>query len=324
MKIKKEYIILAAVILGLLLYLFLRKSDRTLYHLPELAKVSGKEISKIEIVKGDIQIVLKKIDSTWTISPQDYPADESKVKGIIDIIENLTLTVMVSETKNYNRYDLSSDKKITVKAWTGDKLRREIEIGKDVASSQHTFVKLTGDDRVYHARNKFRDRFDRTREALRDMTVLSFTANDIEQIKLTKGEQTLVFNRTQVPSEVNEAQAKDAQRKMPLKAEMTWQSDEGKRGDESVLQRLLSTLSNLKCEKYINQQTKNDFNDPIYTLELKGSQDYRLSIFAKINEDDKNYPAISSENDYPFLLPEWQADNLMPSHEVLFQKTKQS
>jgi hypothetical protein len=317
MKIKKEYIVLAAVILGLSLYLFLRKSDRTLYHLPELPKVSGKEISKIEIIKAGDPIVLNRKDSTWHISPQDYPADKSKVEGMVDIIETLTLTAMISETMNYNRYDLSPDKKITVKAWTGDKLKREFDIGKDVASSQHTFIKLSGDDRVYHARKKFRSRFDRTKEAFRDMTVLSFAINDIEQIKLIKGEQALVFNRKQVPIPAK----KDAETQTSLKAEMIWQSVDGQRGDESRLNRLLSSLSNLNCEKYINDREKNVFTDPIYRLELKGSQVYSLSIFAKMKKDDKNYPAISSENEYPFLLPEWQADNLMPSYETLFQKT---
>ena len=152
------------------------------------------------------------------------------------------------------------------------------------------------------------------------MTVLSFAINDIEQMTLIKGEQALVFNRKQIPIQAK----KDAETQTSLKAEMIWQSVDGQRGDESRMNRLLSTLSNLNCEKYVNDRKKNDFTDPIYRLELKGSQIYSLSIFAKMKKDDKNYPAISSENEYPFLLPEWQADNLMPSYETLFQKTDPS
>ena len=40
MKLKKEYIILALIIIGLSVYLFVRKGDRTLYELPVLAEVS--------------------------------------------------------------------------------------------------------------------------------------------------------------------------------------------------------------------------------------------------------------------------------------------
>ena len=38
---------------------------------------------------------------------------------MLDVIEELTLTALVSESKNYVRYDLSHDEKITVKAWKG-------------------------------------------------------------------------------------------------------------------------------------------------------------------------------------------------------------
>ena len=126
MKGKREYIILIAVIVALLLYLFLRKSERIRYQLPELPNVAGPEISKIEIAKLNTSIILSKKDKRWYITPQGYPADNDKVKDMLAIIGELTLTDLVSESKNYNRYDLSSDKKITVSAWAeGDRLRRE-------------------------------------------------------------------------------------------------------------------------------------------------------------------------------------------------------
>ena len=52
MKVKKEYFILAGVIVALILYLVLHKSNRTYYKLPDIPAVSGKQILKIEIVKA--------------------------------------------------------------------------------------------------------------------------------------------------------------------------------------------------------------------------------------------------------------------------------
>jgi hypothetical protein len=321
MKIKKEYIILAAVILGLALYLYLRKSERALYQLPELSQVSAKDISKIEIDKDDGKIVLKKIGDAWYIVPRDYPADTSVIKGITTTLEKLTLTAMVSESKNYTRYNLSPDKKISVKAWARDELRREFDIGKEVTSSRHTFVKLPGDDRIYHAQGNFRNKFDRSAGDFRDKTVLSFTSSDVREIRLTTGEQILTFNRAQVPLEKDAAGDKD---QSPLNGKNIWQSADGREGDESHLNRLLSTLSNLTCEDYIEDRKKEDFKDPIYRIQLKGAKDYHLSIFAKLNNDDGNYPAVSSENNYPFLLPEWKAKDVMPASEELFAKTDKS
>ncbi|UCH20932.1 MAG: DUF4340 domain-containing protein [Deltaproteobacteria bacterium] len=321
MKIKKEYIILAAVIVGLALYLYFRKNERALYQLPELFQVSAKDISKIEIDKADGKIVLKKAGDTWYVIPRDYPADTSRIKGITSTLEKLTLTAMVSESKNYTRYDLNPDKKISVKAWAGEELRREFDIGKDVRSSRHTFVKLAGDDRIYHAQDNFRNKFDRSAGDFRDKTVLSFTSSNVREIRITTGDQVLTFNRTQAPLEKDAAGDKD---QSSLKERKIWQSADGREGDESRLNKLLSTLSNLTCEDYIEDRKKEDFTDPIYLIQLKGEKDYSLSIFAKLNNADGNYPAVSSENNYPFLLPEWKAKDVMPTSEEIIKTTEKS
>ena len=96
MKIKKEYIILVVVILALSLYLFLRREDRTQYQLPKLSRGARADISKIEISKKGTAITLNKRDNIWRIVPDGYPADEGKVKDMLDTIEKLSFTAMVS------------------------------------------------------------------------------------------------------------------------------------------------------------------------------------------------------------------------------------
>lgn len=321
MKFKKEYLVLAVIILGLVLYLYLRKTERTLYDLPALPQVSAKEISKIEIEKADGKIVLKKKGDSWFLAPQDWPADPQRVKGINDTLAGLSLTAMVSESKNYDRYGLSQDKKISVRAWVGDTLQREFEIGNDVASSRHTFVRLAGDDRIYHAQDNFRNKFNRPQGEFRDKTVLSFVGNDIQEIELIKGDNALVFKRSQLPLE-KEAAGDEGQ--SALKGEMIWQATDGRKGDETRLNRLLSALANLSCEDYIDDRKKEDFNNPIYSIRLTGDREYSLKIFPKLKEDDDRYPAVSSENNYPFLLPEWKAEDVMPETTELFQNSKES
>jgi lipopolysaccharide export system protein LptC len=49
MKVKKEYIILAVLIVALSLYLIFHKRDRAQYELPVLQEVPVAEITKIEI-----------------------------------------------------------------------------------------------------------------------------------------------------------------------------------------------------------------------------------------------------------------------------------
>jgi len=321
MKGKREYIILIAVIVALLLYLFLRKSERIRYQLPELPNVAGPEISKIEIAKLNTSIILSKKDKRWYITPQGYPADNDKVKDMLAIIGELTLTDLVSESKNYNRYDLSSDKKITVSAWAeGDRLRREFEVGKTAPSFRHTFIKLAGDDRVYQARKNFRSTFDQTVENLWDRTVLSFDRTEIQEVEITKGGQSIVFGRKQIPVEVTTREKVGEESHPSTKPEIVWESADGEKGDESKLNSLLTTLSNLRCDRYIENRKRDDFTNPLYTMRLKGMQEYTLAIFAKTDKATKSRPAVSSQSDFPFLLADQQADKIMRDPEEMLEK----
>jgi hypothetical protein len=317
MKVKKEYIILVAVILALCLYLLLRKTDRVRYELPELPAVQKADVSKIEIAKKGAAIILNRRNGNWNIGPQGYPADTAKVTNMLAIIENLTLTAMVSESRDYSRYQLDDEHKITVRAYIGERLTREFDVGKVAPSYRHTFVRLKGNEVVYHARENFRHTFETTVDDLRDKQVLAFDKEEIQEIRIAKNGKPLVCTRS--AASVTAGQEPPAKSSAP-KQELVWQSAEGERCDEKTLSRLLAVLSKLRCERYIENKEKEDFTDPMYRIELKGAQDYNLSIFPKAEGDEKGYPAISSENDYPFLLPEARAKSIMKDPVELLER----
>ncbi len=311
MKIKKEYLILALVIVALTVYLVMRQSDRTQYELPDIPRLVAKEISKLEITRDKAVIAITKKDEKWYIGPNEYPADDGKVTNMLNAIENLTLTALVSESKNYNLYDLDAEKKINVKAWQGNDLKREVDLGKTASSFRHTFVKLADDARVYHARGNFRNNFEYTEDALRDKLVLTLNKADIQQIQVTKDQQSLTLNKGQAPVEVEaETGAKPAE-KTPEADQPLWQSADGLPVDVAVVEQILNAVARLQCEKFINDRRKDEFTSPIYALQMKGAREYSLSIFAKAAETDTNYPAVSSGSDYAFLLSDSQVDRLM-------------
>ena len=311
MKIKKEYIILAIVIIALSVYLVMRRSDRTLYELPEMQKVSQKEITRIEITRGQTVIDLNKKDNHWTIAPKEYPADADKVKSMLDSIEELTLTALVSESKTYNLYDLSGETKINVKAWQGDSLKRDVDVGKTASSFRHTFVKTAGDDRVFHARGNFRNIFDTTVDDLRDKAILTYSPSDIQEIQISKEKQSYTLVRTQQP-EKEETTAADKKKSVAPPAQKTgWHTPDGIAGDEAAVDQLLNLLSDLRCETFIEDRGKEEFTSPSINIQLKGTQQYSLAIFAKPEAEDARYPAISSASKYAFLLNSRDAEGIM-------------
>ena len=322
MKLKKEYIILAAIIIALSVYLYKRSSNRTLYQLPEVPKITQKDITKLQITKGKTSIVLNKKDDKWYIEPAEYPADANKVKDMLNALENFTLTALVSESKDYNRYELDADQKINVKAWQGDNLRLDFDLGKIASSYRHTFVRPSGEERVFHAQGNLKSSFDVSMDQLRDKAVLAFKPADIQQIQITKEQQSLAFTRTPVPVEVTTPDAEKKEDTSQPAQRLVWQASDGKPVNETVLNQLLSTVSNLRCEKFIDDRKKEDYTAPLFTLQLKGAQEYSLAIFSKAEDKETAYPAVSSGSDYPFQLSDSQVKRIMKAPADFLQKSE--
>jgi hypothetical protein len=309
MKLRKEYIILGILIVALSLYVFLRKSDRSLYELPVLPKIKTADITRIEIDTPEERIALFRKSGSWVIGENEYAADQGKVKQIVGTIGNLTLTTLISDSKNYERYELDKDRRIAVNAWSKDELVRSFDVGKRAPSFRHTFVKIAGDPKVYHGRENFRGQFDKKLDELRDKIVLSFEQDQINQIRLEKDNNTASFVRETSPATDSEESKSQAAAEVPPVP--VWKNEAGKAVQDKELKALMRDLTRLECQQYIYDRQKADFKDPIYILTLEGAETYMLSIFEKLSEDASEYPAISSHSDYPFLLASHRAERVM-------------
>lgn len=309
MKVKKEYIILAVVIVALTAYLVSRKQDRNLYELPQIESVQAKEITRVERTMAGETITFRKAGSDWKISPEDYAADSQKLKDMLDVVEGLTLTELISESKNYQRYDLDAEDGIHLKCWAKDDLIFEFFIGKAAESRNHTFVKLPGNQAVYHASGNFRDKFDLETGDFREKTVLAFDKESVGALHVQAGEDAETFNKEVAPAESKEADETAAQ---DAGGSSKWMGANDEEADADKINSLISTLSNLKCEKYLEGKSKDDFSAPVHTITLTGAKEYTLTLYAEMKVgDDSFFPAVSSENDYPFLLTQWQSENIM-------------
>ena len=325
MKLKKETIILVIVIVALALYLGLRRSDRTHYQLPQPADLTPEKISRIEVQRKDQSMELTRKDDKWTIGPKAYLADDQKVNNMLDALEKLKLTALVSDSGNRVRYDLSDDKKITIKAWEGKELKREFDIGKTANTFQHTFIKLAGKKSVYHANGDFRKTFGGDLDQFRDKKVLSFDKNTIKEaiIQSEKGSMTVTKAEIEPPS--TETRDETPDKEAPEKDKKTmWLAADGTNVENTVMDGLLSTLSELKGERYIEDRKKEDFTKPVFMVRLKGDREYVLSIFGKTEKEAEEYPAVSSENDYPLMLSKWDADKVLKVPTEILKKAEKS
>ena len=309
MKMKKEYLILAAVIFGLSAYLFYRSADRTHYTLPKLPALAAGDITRVQMTRGAETVTLARQDGRWAIEPQGWPVDPKTAQEILEAIAALNLTALVSESKSYAVYELDDERKANVKAWQGDQLRREFDVGKAAPSFRHTFVRPAGDERVFHAQDNISFRFRMAVDDLRDKSVLAFTPEEIEEVRITQAGATATLTRKKAEAPAGQPAPADA-----------WLSADGRPADPAAVRSLLADLSNLSCEKFINDRDTASFEKPEAVIELKGAKEHTLKIFAPLSAEDKSRPAVSSGSDSPFALAEHQLQQLMRPGEAYFEK----
>ncbi len=325
MKVKKEYIVLAVVIVALVAYLVSRNQDRHLYDLPQIESVKVKGITRVELTKAGETVGFHKEGSDWKISPENYLADPGKIKDMLDVVEGLTLTELISESKAFQRYDLDAKDGIDLKCWAKDDLKFELLIGKAADSRNHTFVKLPDNQAVYHAKGNFRDKFDMEKGGFREKTVLAFDKEPIGSLNIQTGAAAETFKQEEAvaaPAESKESEIPAAQ---DAGAKPKWVDSNGEDADADKIESLIATLSNLKCEKFLEGKSRGDFSDPVYTITLTGAKEYTLFLYAEIKEEDESFfPAVSSESDYPFLLTGWRSENIMKKPADLKKKSDQT
>jgi len=307
MKVKKEYAILAVVIVALGLYLFFRNTDRTTYTLPELPAVKTQDLTKIEIGKGNRTVVLTRKDDGWLVAPGDYPADSTLVDRMLDALADLKVTALISETQNYTRYELDENQQIRVTAYQDDKAVRSFRIGKAADTLRHTHITLSDDPNVYHAQGNFRQDFDQSVDSLRDKTVLAFKKEDVTEYSITaEGKTVTITKTTTTPGPEGDNAATDAE---PEKAAaIEWTTSEGQSVASDAVQRLLADLSSLKCRAYITDRAKTDFTDPAFLIRINGAAESVLEIFDPPDETATEVPARSSLRQDPFTLSDFDID----------------
>lgn len=312
MKGKKEYIVLFVLIAALAGYLYLQRTDRVHYEVPQIDSIDAGAITGLEIASREGSISLTKKDGSWYIEPKSYPADTAKVGRMLEAISGLTLTDLVSESGSFERYSLGEADKITVRAYAGTELTRSFDLGKAAPTHQHTFVALPDDSRVFHAKGSFRRDFELAAADLRDRQVLTFPKDEITGIRInTQGRETvLACTEAEPPS--GEGESGDKSDASPKR--IVWMDAAGNEADKPEVDALLSGLDNLDCTGYLEDLTKEQAGDPELTITLTGAHDYTLSLH---RARDGMTPATSSANDYVFVLPDYRQENITRSAEKL-------
>ncbi|HOS96252.1 MAG TPA: DUF4340 domain-containing protein [Deltaproteobacteria bacterium] len=300
MKIRKEYLLLALLIASSIGYLLFQKADRLNYRLPILQKVTAQDITRIEVVRDQESYVLSREGASWLISPRKWRVDQTKASEMTQALSELAITDLVSESGGFERYELDNKGKAVLKAYAGQKLVRELVVGKAAPTFNHTYVMLPGDRKVYLAGGDLPRLFLAPASELRDMLVFSLTPAEITRMDIEHAGVKTTLTKVE--------DAPPAGTDIPEGTKLyTWKDQSGTVVDKAQVDSFLAGLSKVYCGEYLDDAAKERLVSPVTSLVLTGSRKQTLSIFAR---DNDRIPALSTETASPFVLPDYKYEEM--------------
>lgn len=332
---KKEYLILIILIIGLSAYLGFKKDDQVHYELPAIAKVDTTRIDRIEIQKADRLVVLNKGEDGWTVTNKKFAAKSGDIKQMLDMLEEIRLSALVSEARDLTRYELDDAHAVKIKAMAKGQVVRSIATGKTAPSRNHTFICLNGrsgdqegelNQTVYQANGNFKPQFDKDAADFRDKKVLAFAPDSIKKITLEKQGQTVSFIKAAKPETADPEKKKtqkDSTAEKKEAKEAIWKNEDGSAADQKIVSDLLSSLSTLECQAFMDDDKAARLKEkhPSCKILLENDATFVLNLFDKNN--DKDVEGSCSYTPYAFTLTSYKADDIVSYTDKLLGIEKQ-
>ncbi|WP_289023724.1 DUF4340 domain-containing protein [Desulfobacter postgatei] len=312
---KKEYIILIILIIGLIAYLGLKKDNQVHYELPTIPQVDTTRIDRVEISKSGRLVVLNKGENGWTVTDKKFSANPEDIEQMIGTLKAIKLSALVSEAKDLARYELDDTHAVKVKALAGKEAVRSFVIGKTAPSYNHTFIYLDDKDRtVYQANGNFKSQFDKEIADFRDKKVLEFDATRVNKLTLEKQGQIVTLIKSQTPETTDQEKEeikKNLIEKKPVPEESIWKKEDGSVTDQKTISDLLSSLSKLECQAFLDEDKAARLKQiqPSCKILLENDKTFILNLFNK--NENQDVEGSCSYTPYAFTLTSYKAEDIV-------------
>ena len=278
------------VLLALIAYLFVfefplqQKKLVTELQAKNVFNINKQEIALINIQYPDQEIRLKKInDDRWEIiHPLTAEADNREITSLISTIVNMKLNRILDE-QNQNLTNYGLDHPTIEVTLTFGNQEEKIVVGDDGVMANTLYVQRGSDQQVLLVDRWIRGSLTRTVFDLRNKNILS-----IAQDKVTELELKYPKDRFLMTKEQNQWWIKE-----PKSA----------RADNSIINNLLLTLSNLRATGFIDQEdeksrTQDEFRTADLIATIKDNDTNPMIAFYRVKEKESVFAVMTQ--DLPF------------------------
>jgi len=282
---KKEWIIIGALILLGVVYLVFKPDGRVKYEIPQWDGPEKSEITDIYYGSGE-EKHLRIEDEQWVVGEPARNLKEGKGESILNALMRLRATDLVSQAEVYENYDLDDSHAVKVRVLAGDK-EYSFRFGKKASISHGTYGLLPGDKGVFILTDDWNSLLPEDPNELRDKKVLSFDSTAIDRFLIRS-----VTEDRKVEFKKNDGQ---------------WELDGQAYEDADTLEMRLSVLGNLNCQTYMDSGTYT--GDGQWEILLSGGSDeWSLQIY---EEKDNSYICRSSQSEDAFTISAYQLRNTL-------------
>lgn len=315
-KVNLEIIIIILVIVLSVAYIMFKKTDRVHYKVPELKNIETGTITKISISKGDRVINLENRKGSWVVGEEGFKTDKFKIDKIVNIVDSLKLSTLVSKSGNYYKYELDDPRKINVKVFSGKEIVREFDAGKSASTNDHTNVKIKGDEKIYHAIGSINKDLDKSIDDLRFKKVFLIEKDEIKQITFSMDGKEYVLNKSIIP--VTKEEKTGSEKEGAPDVETIWDYKKTKI-ENSKVNSILGTVSDLSCDEYIYSENDLKASEQLFTMKLVNSNENYITIYKLQNNEDDMYRGETSQTEYKFLIKKFRIDNFLSPLKKIFE-----
>ncbi len=261
------------------------------------------QINKVEMKKGDTNIVLESTDDgNWRmLEPLQLRADKAEVAEILSQFEFMRKvgTIKKSETANFSleEYGLGTPS-ITVNLWlkkgtivggtAGNITKYTVNVGDKLAAGQNTVYITVGEgEDVFVVPAKFLEKVDKEINDLRNKWAFEFDKFDVERIRIESG--------TNAPIVCSKAD------------QLWWMTQPiADRGDTERIKDILNELKNLNINKedFVSDREEDIVNygldKPSFTISI-GTTDNVQTLHLGHSLDEKIYAKLDGESSIFFV-----------------------
>lgn len=155
------------------------------------------EIDAVKLATAEGEYSINKEGDGWVVSDAKYPAAEAAVDGMLAAVKAITVLDKVGKTGEASdaRYEVGSDKAITVTASSGGKVLRTIAIGKTSSTSSQTYIVIDGGHDVCLASGDLRGTFDKTVDSIRSKLIYKLDQDKLRNVSVTYNGGTLSYEK---------------------------------------------------------------------------------------------------------------------------------